>query len=432
LSSPLIELRDTVVDWWSTFELTGLVGVAIATVILLVLLPVIRTVTRRLDNRLHQWQGTRIRALRFQRQEILASEDIVRLLSGMLRALGLAAIVLLIATYLSTVFSFFPWSRGVAIQAVDYVLTALQVVGSAILGYLPNLLVIVIIALFTRYLIRLAELIFNGIRTGRIRIRGFYPEWVAPTFNIVRFLFITIALVMIFPLLPGAASPAFRGVSIFFGVLLSLGSTGAVANVVAGVVITYTRAFQIGDRVRIADTEGDVVERTMFVTRVRTPKNVEIAIPNSMVLSNHVINYSAQAKRRGLILHTTVTIGYDVDRNTVTELLVDAARRTDLVVDDPAPFVLHTGLDDFYVRYELNACTHHADKMPAVYSELHGHILDRFHEAGVEIASPHYSAIRDGNRAAIPADYLPRDYESPPFRVHPLEKLFRRKPDDDR
>ena len=427
----LNELRDLIVSWWNRFELTGLVGVAIATVTLLLLLPLIRTLTRRLDRRIHGWSGTRIRALRFQRQEILAAEDIVRLLSGALRVVRLGLIVVLLMSYLSAVFSFFPWSRGLAVQALDYVLTALQVVGVGILGYLPNLLVIVIILLLTRYLIRFAELIFNGIGTGRIRIKGFYPEWVSPTFNIIRFLFIALALVIVFPLLPGSASPAFRGVSIFVGVLFSLGSTGAVANVVAGVVITYTRAFQIGDRVRIADTEGDVVERTMFVTRVRSPKNVEIAIPNSMVLANHVINYSALAKRRGLFLHTTITIGYDVARETVHDLLMAAASDTEFVVNEPMSFVHQTGLGDFYVQYELNVCTHDADKMRSIYSELHGHILDRFHEAGVEITSPHYSSIRDGNKMAIPDRYLPHDYQSPPFRVHPLEGLFGGQPDDD-
>ncbi len=148
--------------------------------------------------------------------------------------------------------------------------------------------------------------------------------------------------------LPGSGSPAFQGVSIFLGVLFSLGSTAAVANIVAGVVITYTRAFQFGDRVKIADTVGDVIEKTLFVTRVRTPKNVEIAIPNSMVLANHIINFSSLSQEPGLVLHTVVTIGYDVPWRRVEQLLVAAAKKkTDRVKDRPEPFVIQKSLDDF-------------------------------------------------------------------------------------
>lgn len=420
-------------EWWAGLQLTGTVGgliaAAVATIVLLVALRLVRALFVRIEGRVQEWEGTRIHALRFQRQEILSADEIVHLAVGMLKVMRLGIAAVLLLAYLSVVFSFFPWTRGVAVQALEYVLTALQVAGTAIAGYLPSLALIIVIALITTYLIRLAQLVFNGIRSGRIRIRGFYPEWATPTFNILRIFAITFAVVMVFPLLPGSESPAFRGMSIFFALLLSLGSTAAVANVVAGIVITYTRAFQTGDRVRIADTEGDVVEKTMFVTRVRTPKNVEIAIPNSMVLANHIINYSAQARKLGLVLHTTVTIGYDVPWPKVHELLIQAAMDTENVEEDPAPFVLQTSLDDFYVSYELNAHTHRPRRMNATYSELHSHIQDRFHSAGVEIASPHYSAIRDGSGAAMPDQYLPQDYQPPPFRIHPWEKSIPRKPE---
>jgi small-conductance mechanosensitive channel len=193
------------------------------------------------------------------------------------------------------------------------------------------------------------------------------------------------------------------------------------------------RAFQAGDRVRIADTEGTVIKRTMFVTKVLTPKNAVISVPNAMVLANHIINYSELAKNRGLILHTTVTIGYDVPWRQVHELLLAAAHATERIEEEPEPFVLQTSLDDFYVSYEINVYVSEPTKMALIYSDLHANIQDSFHEAGIEIASPHYAAVRDGNRAAIPSDYLPKDYEVPAIRIHPLEKLLplKRPPRDD-
>ena len=280
------------------------------------------------------------------------------------------------------------------------------------------------ILLVTHYIIKLAQLIFNGIRSQRIRFPGFYPDWAGPTFNLLRILVFAFALVVIFPYLPGSGSPAFQGISIFFGVLLSLGSTAAVANMVAGVVITYMRAFQKGDRVKIADAMGDVVEKTLFVTRVRTIKNVDITIPNAMVLSNHIINFSTLAREHGVILHTTVTLGYDLDWRKAHELLIEAAKATKKIEPHPEPYVYQTSLDDFYVTYEINAYTKHPAEMSGIYSELRQNIQDRFHEAGVEITSPHYSALRDGNQAAIPEEHLPKNYNPPSFRFKPLDKLF--------
>ena len=221
------------------------------------------------------------------------------------------------------------------------------------------------------------------------------------------------------PIVPGSGSPAFQAVSIFMGLLVSLGSSGAIANVVAGLSLTYMRAFKLGDRVRIADAEGDVIDKTTFVTKIRTPKNVEVTIPNAMVMANHIVNYSGQEAEPHLVLHTTVTIGFDVDWRRVQDAMLAAAADVEGLLDDPAPYVLQTALDDFYVHYELNACTRTPHEMSRLYSELHACLQDRLHEAGIEIASPHLASIRDGNRAEIPDRYLPRDYETPSFRFLP-------------
>jgi small-conductance mechanosensitive channel len=251
---------------------------------------------------------------------------------------------------------------------------------------------------------------------GTITWSGFYPEWADPTSKIIRFLILAVTIVVVFPYLPGSRSPAFQGITIFIGVLLSLGSTSAVANIIGGVILTYTRAFHIGDRVRIADTTGDVVEKTLLATRIRTIKNEFITVPNSMVLGSHIVNFSSADDAASLILHTSVTIGYDAPWRTVHALLIAAALRTPSIIKEPAPFVLQTSLNDFYVTYELNAYTSEALRMAFTYAELHQNIQDCFNESGVEIMSPHYASLRDGNSTTIPAQSRPKSYSARAFR----------------
>lgn len=374
----------------------------------------------RVYGRLKEWRGTRIRSVRLQRLELLSADRLTDFLIGLARVVRVALVVVLLYFFVPLVLSFFPWTEPLSTRILGYVLNPLARAGRAFVDYLPNLFFIAVIVVITRYALKLVHLVFRAIGTGAVAIPGFYTEWAEPTYKIVRFLILALVAVVLVPYLPGFESEAFRGISIFLGVLVSLGSASAVANVIAGVVLTYTRAFEVGDRVRIADTMGDVVEKTLLVTRVRTIKNVETTIPNGMVLGSHIINYSTEARRGSLILHSAVTISYDVPWRRVHELLITAARATPNVRAEPSPFVLQTSLDDFYVRYELNAYTDRADRMPRTYSTLHENIQDAFNEAGVEIMSPHYGALRDGNRTAIPDEYLPKRYEAPPFRVLPL------------
>ncbi len=186
---------------------------------------------------------------------------------------------------------------------------------------------------------------------------------------------------------------------------------------VAGLVLTYMRAYKIGDRVKIGEATGDVVEKSLLVTRIKTIKNEVVSIPNSTVMNSHTTNFSAEAKEHGLIIHTTVTIGYENPWRQIHDLLIKAALATDLIEKDPAPFVFQTSLDDFYVSYQINAYTHVANKQHITYSILHQNIQDMFNEAGVEIMSAHYKYIRDGNQSTVPPDHLPDDYVAPAFRV---------------
>jgi small-conductance mechanosensitive channel len=259
------------------------------------------------------------------------------------------------------------------------------------------------------------------VGAGRIHLPNFYPEWAQPTYKIIRVLMYAFAAVMIYPYLPGESSPAFKGISVFLGVLFSLGSTSAVANFVAGVILIYTRGFRVGDWVTISENTGEVVQTSMLATHLRTIRNEEITIPNSVVLGSYVTNFSLQAKEQGVVLHTSVTIGYDAPWRTIHKLLIDAALKTKYILHEPAPFVLQADLQDSYVKYEINAYTDHPLLMPYIYSDLHGNIQDSFYEAGVEIMSPVFHALRDGNRTAIPNQYLPRDYEAKGFRVNEIE-----------
>ena len=225
-------------------------------------------------------------------------------------------------------------------------------------------------------------------------------------------------IIVVFPYLPGSDSKVFQGVSVFLGFLFTFGSAGSLSNIMAGIVLTYMRLFKIGDRVKIGEIVGDIIEKSLLVTRIRTTKNEIISIPNSSVLNSHTINYSSDTVDNGLILHTTVTIGYDVPWKDMHQALIDAALRTDLILKEPKPFVLQTSLEDFYVSYQINAYTKDANKQAAIYSQLHSNIQDCCNEVGIEILSPHYRAARDGNRTTIPENYLDKDYQAPSFNIN--------------
>jgi small-conductance mechanosensitive channel len=321
--------------------------------------------------------------------------------------------------------TYFPRTRYFVVKYLDYLIAPFKTICDGIIDFIPNLIFIAITVYIVRYFLRLLRVIFTEIQTGRINFSGFHKDWAQPTYKLSRFLIIVLAVVLISPYMPGFGSPAFQGISIFFGLLLSLGSTAAIANIVAGSALTYMRPFKVGDRVKIADTMGDVVEKTLLITRIRTIKNVEVTIPNSMVLGSHMINFSVMAEEGRLILYTSVTIGYDVPWRQVHDLLISAALATTGILKEPAPFTLQTSLNDFSVTYELNAYTKDVQNLLRIQSDLHQNIQDKFNEAGVEIMSPTYSAIRDGNQVTIPGNYLPTTYEAKGFRISPLESLLK-------
>lgn len=326
-------------------------------------------------------------------------------------------LIAMLEIYITVLLSFFPQTRPVSHAVTDWIVDALQSMGTSALAYLPNLFVIAVVVIIASQVSRLLNMLFEEIRTGNLSISGFYPEWAEPSSKLIKALVFALVIIVIFPYLPGSKSPAFQGISIFVGVLLSLGSSSAVASAIAGVILTYMRSFSVGDWVKIGDTVGEVQERSILVTRILTPKQEIITIPNSTVMSGSVVNFTREAKNSGVIFHTTVTIGYDAPWKIVHQLLIDAAAATDGILRNPAPFVLQTQLNDFYVSYEINAYTDVPTRMQFIYSDLHQNIQDRFNEAGVEICSPHFASLRDGNTIAIPERYIAPDYTAPGFRV---------------
>jgi len=344
----------------------------------------------------------RVPALRIQDQEILSAAEVGRVLGAITRTTSWFVVGVLGLLALHLLFGLFAWTETWAQAIQEKLIETVVYVGTGLVDYLPDLLIIVVVIIVARFFLHVLHLVFDGIASRRIALPGFYPEWADTSFNLLRILVFALTLIVIFPYLPGAGSPAFQGLSIFFGVLLSLGSTSAVANVVAGIVLTYTRAFKTGDFIRIDHTEGEVAERSMFVTRLETRKNEVVSIPNASVLASHIINYSAQADQRGLIVHTTITLGYDVPWRDVHALLLKAAAEVEGIEQKPAPFVLQKSLDDFTVAYELNATTRQVNALPRVYSDLHQSVQDRCAAAGIEITSPMFVATRDGSKPAIP------------------------------
>jgi small-conductance mechanosensitive channel len=345
-----------------------------------------RALIRRFESRYH----ARIASLKIKSLEVVGAERIWTALIGAFRLLSLTVGLVVVFLYLDFVLALFPQTRLLSDRLLEHLLSPLGTLARSLIDLVPNLLFIGVVALLVRYALKLLRLIFTEVSRGRIEFAGFQPEWALPVYGLVRLAVVAFAVVVAFPYIPGSSSPAFQGVTIFIGAVISLGSTGVIGNLLAGYVLIFQRPFALGDRVRIGEVLGDVVESSLIVTRLRTIKNEVVTVPNSTIVGGHVVNYSSLARKGGLILHTAITIGYDTPWRQVEALLIAAAERTPGVLREPAPFVLQTGLGDFYVSYELNAYTDRPGQMVETYADLHRNVLDSFNEFGVQITSPNY------------------------------------------
>ncbi|MEH6591767.1 MAG: mechanosensitive ion channel family protein [Halioglobus sp.] len=410
---PLHEVT-VIVNFFDSLDATAplirlVTAAAIVGIALLLVIATRITVKRRLT-RMEAAPDKLFRPLRLQAQDLISSEDMKKLWMAVWRWVGWALVLVFSLVAITGLLMTSKWTMTLAARMIMLLYGVLEYLWLGFIGYLPSLITIIFIVFVAKFVIRTIGLIFDGIQSRRIHLKNFYPEWAETSFSLIKLMVYVLTAVIIFPYLPGSSSPAFQGISIFVGVLVSLGSTTAVSNVIAGVVLTYTRAFQVGDQVEIAETRGRIVERSTFVTRIQTLKNVIVSIPNSMVLNNNIINYSKNMGQSGLLVHTGITIGYDVPWQVVNELLIEAAKKTEGIGQYPEPFVLQTSLEDNYVSYEVNGWTRKPEELPRIYSTLHANILDEFHGHNVEITSPAYRAVRDGNAVNIP-EVMPREEE---------------------
>jgi small-conductance mechanosensitive channel len=314
------------------------------------------------------------------------------IVAGLLRFLRTVAYFTVIYFYLNAVLGLYPWTRPLARTLFRFVVNPLESLWLGFVSALPNLIFLVILWILTTYLLKFFRAFFRAIEHGRIRLESFEAEWAMPTYKIVRILVIAFAMVVAYPYIPGSDSLAFKGVTVFVGILLSLGSSSLIANLLAGLSMTYRGAFREGDRIKVGEIVGTVEDLKVMITRVRTPKNEYVVIPNSNILNSDVINYSQLAKTDGLLLHTTVSIGYDTPWRQVEAMLIEAARRTEGIKKTPAPFMLQTSLGDFSVEYQINGYCEDIRNLLQIYSDLHANIQDVFNEHGVQIMSPAYVA----------------------------------------
>lgn len=360
----------------------------------------------KLKARIQRLKDTKLKPISIQDYELLDTQKQVNLLVFLASLLRYAVMLLQLILTVPLLFAIFPQTKDLAYKLFSYIWDPIKSIFLGIVEYIPNLFTIFVIWLAVKYLVRLVRYLASEIQSERLKIGGFYADWAMPTFHIVRFLLYAFMIAMIYPYLPGSKSGVFQGISVFVGLIVSLGSSTVIGNIIAGLVITYMRPFKLGDRIKLNDTTGNVIEKTPLVTRIRTPKNEVVTIPNSFIMSSHTVNFSQSARDYGLIIHSEVSIGYDIPWRKTHQLLIEAALNTPGVVDDPRPFVLETSLQDYYPVYQVNAYIKDANQLAQVYSDLHQNIQDRFNEEGIEIMSPHYIATRDGSETTIPKDDL--------------------------
>jgi small-conductance mechanosensitive channel len=380
--------------------------------VLAVLLWGTRILFRRLDDWVERRVKKGVQELASKSHYIIQAGPVWSLISALLRLLRLVIYGALIYFYLNTVLGLFPWTRPLAKVLLKLILNPLVSVWNGFISQVPSLIFLVVLWFIVRYALKVIKAFFRGVSVGRIKLTNFEAEWAEPTYKIVRVAVIVFAVVLAYPYIPGSDSAAFKGVSVFIGVLLSLGSSSFIANMIAGLSMTYRGAFREGDLVKIGETVGWVEDVKVMVTRLRTAKNEKVIMPNSNVLATDVINYTQAAKTEGMILHTTVGIGYDTPWRQVEAMLLEAVSRTNGLQTDPPPFVLQTALGDFAVPYQVNAYWDGELGLPKIRSDLHANIQDVFNEHGVQIMSPAYETDPDTPKLVPPEKW----YEAPATR----------------
>jgi small-conductance mechanosensitive channel len=383
-----------------------MIGLSLAVVAALVVLMVLvgRMFRKIIDRKIVENREKWFKGIHFRSIEILTSEKLTSTALFISKAMRYAIHAVLLYAALPMVFAIFPATRHLAGLLFSWIAAPVVSMGEGFIAYLPKLLRIAVIIIIMRYILKLMRYVTAEIETGRLVIPKFYPDWARATFNLLRIFIYAFTVVLVFPLLPESESSVFKGVSVFIGVLFSIGSSSVISNMMAGLVITYMRSFKIGDRIKVGDVYGDVVEKTLFVVRVQTIKKEVITVPNSSILSANVVNYSTAAGEggQGVVISVEFSVCYDVSWERAHPLLIEAALGAEHILRDPSPFVFTKELSDFAVIYSLRAYTRRPDLYAVICSNINKNVLDIFKREGIEMIVPQYRSVRNGEKLVRP------------------------------
>jgi len=420
VASHLARFQRAIIDYRSARSARALrrnaVNSVAATLVLALSIVAIIWFWRQVDRTFASRLAGKIHGVGIQSFEVLRAERIAAAFRSALMMMRTVTLLAITLAYASYALAQWPRTRVLSRNLLASVLSPLQVLAEGIASHIPAIVFLVVLYFVIRVVLRLVRLFFDAVGRADVTLPRFDPDWAQPTYKIVRFAIIAFGLIVAYPYIPGSESAAFKGVSVFIGIIFSLGSSTAIANLIAGYMLTYRRAFKAGDRVKIGDAVGEVLEMRLQATHLRSVKNEEVVIPNAQILGSHVLNYSSLAQSRGLILHTDVSIGYETPWRQVEAMLLMAAGRTAGFLQDPRPFVVESRLGDFAVTYELNAYCRNANTMVSMYAELHRNILDVFNEYGVQIMTPAYERDPSAPKVVEKKDWFAAPATVPPAR----------------
>lgn len=292
--------------------------------------------------------------------------------------------------WLSWIFSLFPWTRVWGESLGDWFVRVVRDIALSIVSALPGLMIVLIIFVITVVILKLLKAVLNQVEAGRLQLPGIHPDTVGATRKLISVVVWLFALSAAYPFLPGANSLAFKGISVFFGLMLTLGSAGVMNHAMSGLVLIYSRALRKGDMIRVADNEGLVSEIGMLATKIITRENYVVTVPNAVVVSGKITNLSAQSANGGVNLTIGVTIGYDTPWRQVHAMLELAAKRAKGIDLSQPPLVRQLSLMDWYIAYELQVCLLPEVPLADARNELHSNIQDVFNEFNVQIMSPNF------------------------------------------
>ena len=362
---------------------------------ILAIVAVIRAVYRgsyMAEDTIEAWKGSRISNIKREGRVIVSDDVIIQLFKGLSRFASTVVVLVGMAIYIPLVLNLFPSTKWVAESIFTSATDKLIAFKDALIAFLPTLLFLIAVGLIVHFIIGAVKLFFLEIEIGDIEIPRFHRDWAQPSFQMVRGVIVMITALYMYSQIPGSQTVTVQGAVVITSLLAGIGARDIITDMVSGLVLTFSRTFSIGDFVEIGNVSGRVGEKSLLVTRIRTPQGEEVSIPNGKVLRNQVVNVSSLKMSKPL-LKTSVTVSYQEDWRRVQDLLQKAVESTPEILSDPAPNVLQSSLDDFYVQYQLIFFIDFTDsklKKMNILTNLHQNIRDLFEEAGVNLITPQY------------------------------------------